>query len=150
MSQCSKLLCTNGYRYSQIDFYFPRAHHALADGFSLLQLFIFDICAAKELSVAQPKTFSAKKHNDGLGWKLYEMFIPLYMFFRAPIDIATGMVDVLSYNYNEWHVPESQLKRRLNSAMSSTISVQKIKHVKNICNCSFAAVLLAMYTGALR
>jgi len=124
------------------------AHHVLADGFSLLQLFVLDIGVTKEVNVAQPHTFAQKR--DGWGRKCESLFAPLYMFLRAPMDLGTSMVDVFSYNHNGWYVSEEQLARRLNSAMASTISVTKVKEVKNLLGCSFATALLAMYTGALR
>jgi len=126
--------------------HFYGAHHVLADGFSLLKLFILDICQEKRLILTQPENSAA----NSTGSKIQRFLGPFYMLIRSPIDIATALLDVLAYNHNEWHVPEKTLTRRLNSARSNTISVQKVKEVKNRCNCSFASVLLATYTGALR
>jgi len=106
---------------------------------------IFDTVVSKHLS-AKMNPQSA----ETIAQRVSQLFTPIYTFIRIPYDMAYTVVDILQYNSNVWHLPEAQLKRKINGAHTDAISIQSVKDLKKLCKCSFGSVVQAAYTGALR
>jgi len=53
-------------------------------------------------------------------------------------------------DFNEWHLPENKLSRKIHKAWSSRIPIEAIKQYKRDAQVGFTAVITAVITTALR
>ena len=116
-----------------------RIHHCLGDGFTILKTLTLDLTEGKqELDSTVPKFVLPK----------FSFLRALRLFFSAPYEFLSEAKNAV--DTNSWHVPEKQLKRSNNSAISPKLSIEWVKEVKLLNKASFTGVILECFTGALR
>jgi len=116
-----------------------RLHHGLADGYGLLKLVMADISNVP-IRLAQP---ARRQRHAGHAWRTNFSFP-----FKCLHEIAKTIITC--YDFNHWHIPESQMSHQLNGGVSNPISLKFVKSVKEKHSVSFAALLLAAFAGGIK
>lgn len=117
-----------------------RIHHGLADGVSVLQVFmqyVFDNVSDKLVT----STVVQENPYQKLVYQLGGMVQLPYQFLKQGF---TAM------DVNSWHLPANQLSRKIYKAWSPRIGIDVIKEIKMRHNVGFTAVLIALISGAIR
>jgi len=117
-----------------------RFHHGLADGVTVLALFMK--CVFSEAMDAIPKPAFAER--NAIEKKLFQLGALLqlpYQFMKQ---------GVCAMDVNDWHVPESKLSRNVYKAWTGRIPTSLIKEIKTQLGVGFTAVLISVVSGALR
>jgi len=99
--------------------------------------YIFDDSFEK---VVHPAYVQRNRFQKGLHQAIAALQLP-YEFFKQ---------GVVAYDVNDWHLPESQLRRDVSKAWSKRIPIEDIKRVKRQHGVGFTAVVISAISGALR
>ncbi|CAG7824678.1 unnamed protein product [Allacma fusca] len=117
-----------------------RWHHALSDGFSILNL----LSCIADLNMSSVARMGRKQNVSccsGIG-KSFKLF------FTAPWVILTLIT--ARKDRNPWHLEENKMTRYWHLGVGPSIPIQIVHELKTNYSVSFACVLLAAVTGSMR
>jgi len=72
----------------------------------------------------------------------------LNFVLSAPYELVTELWK--ASDVNSWHVPEKQLERVMNRAISPILSMNYFKEIKDLHNATFTTLILECFTAAAR
>lgn len=117
-----------------------RIHHVLGDGYFILKLLMEDISGISCQKAAQPKYIQRS------GWN--KLLHAVLFWIRGPYQFVSMMCE--AKDTNPWHIPEEQLTRPMNAALTRKIPLSYVKGIKNSHQVTFTALINAAVSGGIR